>query len=1062
MASFPFGMSIKVVKITYRQYHNSKLDLISTGSIECDNGILHLSILVIKVKCITAVFSLSCTLLGTSISQAQIKPDNTLGADRSTINNNLIQGGVQRDTNLFHSFTEFSIGNGQRVDFANPVGVKNILTRVTDAPSNINGTLGVLGNANLFLINPNGILFGQNARLDMSGFFVGTTANGLRFADGNVYSTIDPQIPLLTMTTPVGLQFGSRPGDINFLNSTNLFARDTITNYAANNAIFAGNNITLTGSKLILPNGKFEFAAVNGAGAISIAYGRPEAKDPSKLSDPSISSLSLPVGLQRGDILLQNGSTISTNGSQSGKIDLQAQNITLAGTETSTAKINARSTGTATTPGGSVKLDATGDVLVAGNFSGISTGTLGSIQGGDIQITARNLQILDGAYLDTSPYGSGNGGNISISTTNTVRLGAPTNGQESDIFTSSYGLGTSGNITIQTGRLIHQDGAQIGTDYNYSDPSNPLSIGKLGDINIVARESVEVSGVSPQVFLLGFPKPTAIATFSAGRTDSGNINIQTPKFVLRDGASISAGTDGSGLGGSIAISGLNGRPADSVELVGNSNLGQFLGTENNPTFAGVGNGSRIRSISSDTGNAGVVKIKADRVTLQGGSRIDVSTLASGQGGSIDLQAKTVQLSDGGQLISTTKGSGQAGKINVQADKILNITGTDATFEAKRTFLSLILVISNQPAARQALGEYLQQPNPQSQQSVLNSWQQVNNNPIDKQILQQYFGFLQSNPTARTTLQSFLTKTTGQTSLRDYNILLNVGNNSGIVSRSQSNSTGNGGNITLTSPTLNIQNSGLITANSNGTGRGGNISAKTGTINLNRGAITAKTVSANGGEIDLSVDRLLLLRNQSEISASAATNGNGGNISISAPTGLILAVPNENSDITASAAGGRGGRIRINADNVLGFSTQRSDVFSNIAATSTFGAQGAVTINILGNDPNKKLQVEAIAPSPPTLAQTCAGRSDGQASQFIDSGKGGVTPSADDPLRSMQIWSDTRLGNPTVTSPPPSSLIEEAQGWKLGSNRTVILTSQPHNNSESEPKSIAPNCVGRKK
>jgi len=167
-----------------------KLDLISTGSIECSNDILHISILVTpKVKCIPAAFSLSFTLLGASLAQAQIAPDNTLGTDRSTIINSTIQGGAQRGTNLFHSFTEFSIGNGQRVDFVNPIGVNNIITRVTDAPSNINGTLGVLGNANLFFLNPNGIFFGQNARLDLTGTFVGSTANGLKFADGNVYST---------------------------------------------------------------------------------------------------------------------------------------------------------------------------------------------------------------------------------------------------------------------------------------------------------------------------------------------------------------------------------------------------------------------------------------------------------------------------------------------------------------------------------------------------------------------------------------------------------------------------------------------------------------------------------------------------------------------------------------------------------------------------------------------------------------------------------------------------------------------------------------------------------
>ncbi len=987
-------------------------------------------------------------MLGSSIAQAQIKPDNTLGVDRSQVNNNLIQGGAQRGSNLFHSFSEFSIGESQRVDFANPNGVNNIITRVTDAPSNINGTLGVLGNANLFFLNPNGIFFGQNSRLDLAGTFVGSTANGVKFNDGNVYSTVNLQAPLLTMTTPVGLQFGGRNGDINFTGATNLLA-----NYDGASILFAGGNITLTGSKLILPNGKVEFAAINDAGTIAI--------DATKLTDPKASSLTIPNGLQRGDITIQNSSRISTAGTNSGNIDLQAHHITVSGTDTSPSVISARSSGAATnTQGGGIKIDATGDVLISGNLSGISSSTLGSINGGDIQIKARNLQLLDGAYLETSPYDTslGNGGNISISTTESVRLSAPRNGEETALITGSYGLGKSGNISIRTGKLIHKDGAQMMTDY--LGDSTPLGIGKLGDIEIIASESVEVSGVSTRVFLLGFPKATGITSFSGGQQDSGNISIQTPNFSLQNGAAIAAGTAGSGVGGAIAISGLNGRPAASVELFGNSNLGQFLGTENNPAFAGVGNGSRIRSITSDTGNAGVVKISADRVRLQGGTRIDVSTLDRGQGGSIDIQAKTVELIAGGQLISTTRDTGQAGKINVRADTIANLNGIDSTFEAKRAFLSLILVVSNQPATRQALNDYLQNPNPISQQSVLAAWQQVNPNLLDRQILDNYFTFLQVNPTARSTFQSYLSKTAGQTSLSDYNIFLNVDRNSGIISRSISSSTGNGGDITINTPNLNIQNGGLITVNSDGAGRGGNITANADTINLDRGSITAKTVAANGGDIDLNVNKLILLRNQSEISASAAANGNGGNISLSTPNGLIIAVPIENSDITASAIGGSGGRIQIRADNVLGFSTQKLDLSSNIAATSTFGAQGIVTVTTLGNDPNKKLQPDPIAPSAPTLSQTCASNSPQAVSTFIDSGKGGMTPSASDPISSTSLWVDTRSGNTPVENPPPSIAIDPARGWKMGHNRTVILTSQSTNNAEQNVRASVSNCAGK--
>jgi filamentous hemagglutinin family protein len=149
----------------------------------------------------------------------QIVKDNTLGAESSIvtpiIDNNVpsdkIDGGAIRGTNLFHSFQEFNVGEGQGVYFTNPDRVENILSRVTGGSrSNILGTLGVLGNANLFLINPNGIIFGPKGSLDIRGSFIATTANSLNFADSTQFSANASQTtPLLTTSIPIGLQFGA-------------------------------------------------------------------------------------------------------------------------------------------------------------------------------------------------------------------------------------------------------------------------------------------------------------------------------------------------------------------------------------------------------------------------------------------------------------------------------------------------------------------------------------------------------------------------------------------------------------------------------------------------------------------------------------------------------------------------------------------------------------------------------------------------------------------------------------------------------------------------------------
>ena len=152
--------------------------------------------------------------------QAQLLPDNSLGNENSVINsiNSLedrIDGGAIRGKNLFHSFKEFNIGNGRSVYFNNPTNIENILTRVTGTnQSNILGKLGVLGNANLFLINPNGILFGKDAILDINGSFVGSTASFIDFVDGTEFSAVSPDKPLLTISTPLGLGMGNNPGEI--------------------------------------------------------------------------------------------------------------------------------------------------------------------------------------------------------------------------------------------------------------------------------------------------------------------------------------------------------------------------------------------------------------------------------------------------------------------------------------------------------------------------------------------------------------------------------------------------------------------------------------------------------------------------------------------------------------------------------------------------------------------------------------------------------------------------------------------------------------------------------
>lgn len=158
-----------------------------------------------------------------SLAQSQVIPDDTLGTENSLVvpidaGNDRIKGGAIRNANLFHSFQDFSIPENRGVFFANPQGIESIFSRVTgDRSSDIFGTLGVSGTANLFFLNPNGILFGPNAQLDLQGSFLGTTATSFEFGDGLEFGTIDPGLPPLLdvqVVAPIGLRFSDESGDI--------------------------------------------------------------------------------------------------------------------------------------------------------------------------------------------------------------------------------------------------------------------------------------------------------------------------------------------------------------------------------------------------------------------------------------------------------------------------------------------------------------------------------------------------------------------------------------------------------------------------------------------------------------------------------------------------------------------------------------------------------------------------------------------------------------------------------------------------------------------------------
>jgi filamentous hemagglutinin family protein len=215
----------------------------------------------------------------------ELKPvaDNTLGAESSVVTPtspqaDRIDGGAIRGANVFHSFSQFNIGEGREAYFANPSGIENILSRVTGSDaSRIFGKLGVLGDANLFLINPNGIIFGRNASLDVRGSFVGTTANAIQFGNQGFFNATNPNTPALLTVNPSAFFFNQIAAAPIQNNSVATAGRDPAGLNAlglrvpdGKSLLLVGGNVSMDGGRLNANGGRVELGGLGEPGTVGV------------------------------------------------------------------------------------------------------------------------------------------------------------------------------------------------------------------------------------------------------------------------------------------------------------------------------------------------------------------------------------------------------------------------------------------------------------------------------------------------------------------------------------------------------------------------------------------------------------------------------------------------------------------------------------------------------------------------------------------------------------------------------------------------------------------------
>ncbi len=639
-----------------------------------------------KAKEKIAGFLLFYSLLSNGSAFAQLTPDTTLGGESSVITPGVIinrqpadriDGGASRGANLFHSFLEFSLNSGQQVYFASPAGIENIITRVTGAKaSNILGTLGVDGSANLFLINPNGIVFGKNARLDVRGSFFASTASSLVFADGNQFSATTPQSSqLLTVSVPLGVQFGATPTPLEVQGST-------LEVPSGKTLGLLGGEVRLQGGRVAAPSGRIELGSVAGNSVVSL--------------QPSNNDWQLGYqGVQNfQNIQLSQGAVVDASGEGGGDIQVWARSL-LLGEQSS---LEALTLGTQ--PGGTININASQSVELTGTGTylndvslfltglvrpsnlrnGIFTLSYGSGAAGDVVINTPSFIARNGAFVATSTLGLGQGGDLTVNASDHVELTA------SALITGS-GLGKTGDagdLTVNTGRFLVQDYGVLGT--------STLGTGRGGDLTVNASQSVELIGNNPILIAPGARFLTGLFSSSLAVGDAGDVHVTTQRLSVRDGAAIGASTAGKGQGGNITVT-----ASKTVELSGTSPDSQaqsaLAATAETGSTGKGGNlivqtgqltlqdEGRLSVRSRGTGDAGNLEVVADSIRLDNQGSIAAATTVTGEGGNIQLQTRSLQLRHNSIINAEAGGNGNGGNIAIDTDVLVALENGNITANA---------------------------------------------------------------------------------------------------------------------------------------------------------------------------------------------------------------------------------------------------------------------------------------------------------------------------------------------------------------------------------------------
>jgi filamentous hemagglutinin family protein len=989
-----------------------------------------------------AVFPVIFLFLSFNNSVAQVPPITSSGLNTHIGDPiNLPTGKIQHDitggtrpsggANLFHSFGEFGVPTNNIANFLNDSGLptSNILGRVTGGNiSSIYGTIQTtgFGNANLFLMNPAGFLFGPNATVNVGGMIAFTSGDYLRLADGARFNAIPnlAQDALLTPSPVAAFGFlGSNPGGITVRGS-----QFTVTE--GQNISLVGGDISIQSgtpeggaaqqAQLIAPNGRIQLASAASAGEFDATTFQavPNVDGTSFTSFGSVSLASGSsvnvnglnvVSIRGGQFVLSVNDALLSTGESAG----QPQSISLS----PTSSIISSNEGAG--PGADIEIIA-GYLKMDG--ASVTTHTTGDGPGGGITINGQTVSLKNGAQIVSTSAGPADGGSITIRATDTVAISGydsqgilpgvttllvdPNTGLpmvSSGVFTATSSSGNGGTVTIsaptvalnnlatvasltsgdgqggsiatdQTGMVSLNSGAQIVSLAGFDPVTGEiLGSGAGGNINLRATDTVRLSGENVDFFA---PSNISSLAFSSGK--GGEVQITDVQNVaIEAGAGVFTGAFGSGTAGGVTIKAVN-----ELSISGAS---ESLGLPSN-----------IDSSSPDGITVQASSVSLDRGLIRsfdGGISLDVSTLTITGGGAIEVRG----------------GLGPAGPVTIDASESATISGSFIPDPSDPTNVSRI-------ASFNTVGGGGGDITVSTGRFVLTDLAQVRNE-VDGG-------------------EGGMVRITADDSIT-------VSDGSRIVNRI--NPGGNaGGFLELSAPSISIDGQVIISTAVVGNAPAGGIRITTeNDFTLSGGSVIQSSTQqgvGQGGAITITTLDSAFISGGSRIESNSSAGGDAGTVSINAKNMFSLA--GSGSGLFTEARGsGDGGTITANASQVQ---ITNGGVIS--AKSTGSGAAGSVTIqgnssaqSVLISGPGSRISTE-------TQGTGSGGNIDIDALSVTMSNGGTISASS-----SGQVASPGNAGNIMVTATNgltmqnSSILTEAAQGAgggdikiTTGPSATVLL------------------------